>query len=449
MKANHKGYSRYIKLIMLLIDLVCVNVFAYFYLIASKSFYPFALLTFFWLGISTFTNFYKVYRYTKSYIIFTLIIKQLLVCNVIFFSFIGFRFVNSADTNQILHYFLMLFISISTVKFSKHYLLKRYRSQLGGNYRKTIIYGINSNTKALERLFYNRKDYGYVHVKTFDVKTEVFKIEDTFNFLLNNEINEVYCSFSDLSQNQIKSLTKFTDDNYIELKFIPGKKDFFVKKTKYEYYDYIPVISYRNFPLDRHFNYWVKRLFDMFFALLVIVFILSWLVPLIGILIKWESKGPIFFTQKRNGLNNEEFDCFKFRSMVVRSYKDENQTTKNDARLTKIGKFIRKTSIDELPQFFNVLIGDMSVIGPRPHMVSHNKDHSSKVNQFVVRTYVKPGITGLAQVRGYRGEIRKDADIIYRVRYDLFYIQNWTFFLDLKIVLATILNVFKGEENAY
>jgi putative colanic acid biosynthesis UDP-glucose lipid carrier transferase len=168
-----------------------------------------------------------------------------------------------------------------------------------------------------------------------------------------------------------------------------------------------------------------------------------------GLLIKLESKGAIFFVQKRNGLNNEEFDCFKFRSMVVRNYVDNNQTTKNDARLTKVGKFIRKTSIDELPQFLNVFLGEMSVIGPRPHMVKHNIDHSSKINQFTVRTYVKPGITGLAQVKGYRGEIRTDKDIINRVRYDLFYIENWTFLLDIKIVLLTVFNVFKGEENAY
>jgi putative colanic acid biosynthesis UDP-glucose lipid carrier transferase len=185
------------------------------------------------------------------------------------------------------------------MKFSKHFLLKNYRSKLGGNYRRTLIYGVNSNAKALESMFVNRKDYGYVHVKTFDINKQNVKIEDTFDFLLSNKIGEIYCSYSEMNQEQIKKLIEFTNNNYIQLKFIPGKKDFFVKKTKYEYYDYIPIISYRNIPLDKQVNYWLKRMFDIFFSSLVIVFVLSWLIPLMGLLIKLESKGSIFFCSKK------------------------------------------------------------------------------------------------------------------------------------------------------
>jgi putative colanic acid biosynthesis UDP-glucose lipid carrier transferase len=434
---------------MLLIDLFLVNVLAFLFLSNINSFYLFLGLTFLWCIVVTYTEFYRIYRYTKAFAIGSLVIKQFLIFITIFFSFVGFLKIEYIDTYEIMNYFMILFLSITLMKFSKHFLLKKYRSKLGGNYRRTLIYGVNTNAKALENIFVNRKDYGYIHVKTFDINKQNVKIEDTFDFLLSNKIGEIYCSYSEMNQEQIKKLIEFTNNNYIQLKFIPGKKDFFVKKTKYEYYDYIPIISYRNIPLDKQVNYWLKRMFDIFFSSLVIIFVLSWLIPIIGILIKLESKGAIFFVQKRNGLNNEEFDCFKFRSMVVRNYVDNNQTTKNDARLTKIGKFIRKTSIDELPQFLNVFLGEMSVIGPRPHMVKHNIDHSSKINQFTVRTYVKPGITGLAQVKGYRGEIRTDKDIINRVRYDLFYIENWTFLLDIKIVLLTVFNVFKGEENAY
>jgi len=196
-------------------------------------------------------------------------------------------------------------------------------------------------------------------------------------------------------------------------------------------------------------NQVVKRVFDMLFASAIIVFVLSWLTPIIAALIKLESRGPVFFKQSRNGFNYKEFYCYKFRSMTPNDDAHLKQATKGDMRITKIGAFIRKTSIDELPQFFNVLFGDMSVVGPRPHMVSHTNIYARKVDKFMVRHFVKPGITGLAQVSGMRGEIEEDKDIINRVKYDIFYIENWSILLDLKIVIQTFLNVVKGEDKAY
>lgn len=165
--------------------------------------------------------------------------------------------------------------------------------------------------------------------------------------------------------------------------------------------------------------------------------------PLLAIIIKIDSKGSLFFIQKRNGLNNIEFNCFKFRSMQKNELADINQVSKNDARITKVGKFIRKTSIDELPQFFNVLLGNMSVVGPRPHMVSHTNMYAERIDKFMVRHFIKPGITGLAQTKGYRGEVENDKDIINRVRYDIFYIEKWSLFLDLKIIFNTVYNTIK------
>jgi putative colanic acid biosynthesis UDP-glucose lipid carrier transferase len=153
--------------------------------------------------------------------------------------------------------------------------------------------------------------------------------------------------------------------------------------------------------------------------------------------------------QKRTGFDNNDFQCFKFRSMAVNGNADAQQAGKNDMRVTKIGKFIRKTSIDELPQFYNVLFGNMSVVGPRPHMLKHTDEYANRVDKYMLRHFVKPGITGLAQVRGYRGEIEKDSDIQNRIKFDIFYVENWSFFLDLKIVLQTVINAVKGEEKAY
>jgi putative colanic acid biosynthesis UDP-glucose lipid carrier transferase len=202
-------------------------------------------------------------------------------------------------------------------------------------------------------------------------------------------------------------------------------------------------------PLDIKSNKHLKRLFDIAFSLFIIVFILSWLTPLLALLIKIESDGSVFFKQKRNGLNYHEFFCYKFRSMKENDIADLEQVSKNDPRITIIGKIIRKTSIDELPQFFNVLLGEMSVVGPRPHMISHTEIYAKSVDKFMVRHFVKPGITGLAQTNGYRGEVENENDIIYRVKYDIFYLEHWSILLDIKIIFLTIINAIKGEDKAY
>ncbi len=178
---------------------------------------------------------------------------------------------------------------------------------------------------------------------------------------------------------------------------------------------------------------------------------LSWLVPVLGILIKIESKGPVFFKHTRHGLNYKEFTCYKFRSLSNHLANDADHVKENDDRVTKIGKFIRRTSIDELPQFINTFLGSMSIVGPRPHMISYTSEYSKKIDKykFTYRHSVKPGITGLAQIKGFRGEVKSDIDIVNRIKFDIFYIENWSLLLDLNIIFQTIFNTFKGEEKAY
>ena len=192
-----------------------------------------------------------------------------------------------------------------------------------------------------------------------------------------------------------------------------------------------------------------KRVFDIFFASIVTILLLSWLIPLIAVLIKLESKGPVFFKQLRTGKNGVPFYCLKFRSMHINMDADHKQASRNDSRVTRIGSYIRKTSIDELPQFINVLKGDMSVVGPRPHMLQHTEVYSNVISNFMVRHTVHPGITGLAQVAGYRGETKETAAMVERVNADIHYLQNWSILLDLKIVWLTVYQVFKGSENAF
>ena len=190
-------------------------------------------------------------------------------------------------------------------------------------------------------------------------------------------------------------------------------------------------------------------MFDLCFSFLVIIFILSWLYPIIATLIKLSSKGPVLFKQLRSGVNNEEFLCYKFRSMTLSSNADTKQATKGDSRVTTIGYFLRKTSLDEFPQFFNVFMGNMSIVGPRPHMILHTSEYSALIKKYMVRQLVKPGITGIAQVRGYRGETKELEDMEGRVRLDVWYIENWSLALDINIILKTIWNIFKGDEKAF
>jgi putative colanic acid biosynthesis UDP-glucose lipid carrier transferase len=216
----------------------------------------------------------------------------------------------------------------------------------------------------------------------------------------------------------------------------------------------MPIINLRNLPLDNLDNRVLKRAFDILFSTLIIVLVFSWLFPIIAILIKLSSKGPVFFRQERWGLNNKSITCYKFRSMMNTSKDlDESgkyqQAQKNDPRITKIGAFLRKTNLDEMPQFINVLLGSMSVVGPRPHPVPLNLQSKEHVENYMMRHLVKPGITGWAQVNGYRGETRAVYLMKKRVEHDVWYLENWTFWLDQQIIIQTLVNMVKGDKNAF
>src|SRR5690554_1802552 len=341
-------------------------------------------------------------------------------------------------------------LCISIVKFGIYFLLKKYRLHLGGNIRKVVIVGLNQKTDQLRKFFTQNPVYGYKLYKTFDMKpSEDMKIQEVMDYVMEEGIDEIYASVAELSNKDLVKLIEFVDNNLKILKFLPDNKEIYSKKLDFSYYGVLPILSLRKIPIDEPFNKFLKRGFDIVLSIFVIVGILSWLTPILGLLIKLESKGPIFFKQKRNGLDYKEFYCYKFRSMIPNPMADFHQIKKGDERVTRIGKIIRKTSIDELPQFINVLKGEMSVVGPRPHMVSYTQMYAERVDKFMVRHFIKPGITGLAQVSGFRGEVDSESHIINRVKYDIFYLENWSLFLDIKIVFQTLYNALKGEEKAY
>lgn len=450
MRKQAGRYSVYIRPFTYLLDLFIINASAFYWINEQfESVWYHLLLSLSWIIVAWNVRFYEVYRFTKVIDIFERIIKQFIFFSVLSFAYSGFGF-DGLTPFQILKWIFFSLSIVSAAKFFVYFFLRQFRIVFGGNFRRVVVIGYSKDSQDLIDFFNDNPDYGYNLVRVFPIKGyKKSQVEECFQFVLEKNIDEIYCSMTDLSSHVVKQFVDFSDNNLKSLKFLPDKKTLFSGNTNFDYYGYLPVISARHIPLDNPINKFVKRLFDLIFSLLIIAGILSWLTPLLALFIKLESKGPVFFKQKRNGLNYKEFYCYKFRSMRPNEIADLEQVSKNDPRITKIGKIIRKTSIDELPQFFNVLFGDMSVVGPRPHMVSHTEMYARSVDKFMVRHFIKPGITGLAQTNGFRGEVESSYDIVNRVKYDIFYVENWSILLDLKIISLTVYNAFKGEEKAY
>jgi len=443
-------YSGLITPISYGIDLLVINLFAYLLPINLESpefFHPYISLA--WIILSVKIEFYQIYRYTKVTNILIKLFTQFIFFFLILYAFIGFFKQPVMSRLALAQYFAYVFVAVSILKFLNYVLLMKYRAQVKGNIRNVVVIGKNKMTNQLINVFRERTEFGYQFNKQFCPDTEDFSMRDCLIYIANNNIDEIYCSVSALQNDELLKFIDFADNNLKTLKFIPDNKNIFSKKLKFEYYDYIPILSLRDIPLHNPINALLKRTFDIVFSLVIIFGLLIWIAPILAILIRLESKGPVFFIQRRTGADNKEFQCYKFRSMAMNSSADDKQAGKNDMRVTKIGKFIRSTSIDELPQFYNVLFGHMSVVGPRPHMIKHTDEYANKVDKYMLRHFVKPGITGLAQVKGYRGEIETDIDILNRIKFDIFYIENWSFFLDLKIIIQTMLNAISGEEKAY
>ena len=444
-------YSWLIKPISYIVDLAAIQIIAFFVLWSQKVSLKFITFTSFaWITTALISKFYEVYRFSSVVRVLNLLVRQGLFFVLFIFAYAGIFLDYKAQPNLTLKYLFIAYFFISLSKYALFFLLKRYRTIFKGNIRRTIILGANKPAKAVEKFFKDTPQAGFKNTKVVSFKNSTpVDLDNLFVFIKKENIDEIYCSLSEIPPDYVKAITKFADNNLKVVKFIPDRNTILNKELKRDFYGLVPVLEFRNIPLDDSFNLVLKRSFDIVFSLLVIILVLSWLIPILSVVIKLESNGPIFFTQKRNGYNYKSFDCIKFRSMFPNNKADLIQVSKTDERITIVGKFMRQTSIDELPQFFNVLTGDMSVVGPRPHMLSHTEIYANKVDKFMVRHFVKPGITGLAQISGYRGEVQSDQDIIGRVKFDIFYIENWSLFLDIKIIIKTIIKTIKGDDKAY
>ena len=274
-------------------------------------------------------------------------------------------------------------------------------------------------------------------------------VEAAKAFAVQNRIDILYCALPGTRRADITDLMEFCERNTVRFRVIPSAESFIpvVKTSELEFHGQVPVSKLRREPLDNAWGRRMKRAFDVVFSLGVIVFVFSWLFPLLGLLVKLSSRGPVFFKQMRLGKDNQEFVCWKFRSMRMNAEANSKQATKNDPRVTRVGAFLRKSNLDEMPQFINVLFGQMSVVGPRPHPVRLNDRYRDIVDKYMVRHFVRPGITGWAQVNGYRGETNTPELMEKRIQLDVWYLENWSFKLDLKCVLKTVTNMLGGKEK--
>lgn len=338
-----------------------------------------------------------------------------------------------------------------------HFVLFRYLLAKDYLVRRILIIGHNNAAKELAK-----------HLENEPIKTSIIgfcedeekveelthypvvgAIKNTMDVSLQYKATDIYSTVAPEQNKEIYEFIQQADQACIRFKFIPDLNQYIRHQVHIDYMGQIATFSIRKEPLDDLANRIKKRFFDLVVATLVVMLLLSWLVPILALLIWLESRGPVFFIQKRTGINNKTFNCIKFRSMRMNREADKRQASRNDPRITRLGRFLRKSNLDELPQFFNVLMSDMSIVGPRPHMLKHTEDYSKLVPKYMVRQFLKPGITGWAQVSGWRGETRTVSEMEGRVAHDLWYLENWSLWLDAKIIFMTAVNMIRGERDAY
>ncbi|WP_035647877.1 undecaprenyl-phosphate glucose phosphotransferase [Flavobacterium sp. ASV13] len=461
-------FSRYFKAIFLLWDVVLLNTaivlsalmrFGNIDKLFLKEVETISLLgNLIWIALLLYKDSFRIVRVEPIESILRRTIKKVVIHIVITTFFVVVLKYSDISRLRLIYFYLIFFGLLMVSRYLSMKLLRYIRAK-GYNFRSFIIIGANDTGERMRRILAKDLTYGYRFLGFFDEKVDPFAfishpILGGFNqieeFIINEEVDEMYVALHIDNIEVINKLVKICEHHMVRIKFIPDFQ-LYTKSNKVEmtFYENTPVLMFRREPLEAAVNRILKKVFDICFSLFVLVFIFPWLFPIIMLIIKIESPGPIFFKQERSGRDNRSFTCLKFRSMRLNGAADSKQAVKGDSRVTKFGAFMRKTSIDELPQFFNVFFGDMSVVGPRPHMVNHTKQYSELINNYLVRQYAKPGITGWAQVNGFRGETKELIDMENRVEYDIWYIENWSLLLDIKIIIKTVINVFKGEENAF
>jgi len=399
---------------------------------------------------------YSAYNARKIQRIYRGTIKSVLLHFMLFTIYLLFAKDYEFSRTFLILFYIFLVVSFVIDRFIgtyiQHVLISKFNST-----RKVAVMGNNGTGTRISQYLQKQKNVDFYGMIEEDQSIYGNSKSMISNAIVNQMreaaiygVKDLYVAVSPSRMHEINPLVQEADKHLLRLKFIPDLAGALAAPYTISYMGgEFPIITLRDEPLESMSSRFKKRVFDLVFSSLVIVFVLSWLYPIIAILIKLQSKGPVLFKQQRSGIHDQPFWCYKFRSMRMNDDSHKKQATKGDSRITPIGSFLRKSSLDEMPQFFNVFLGNMSVVGPRPHMLRHTEEYSAIISQYMVRQFVKPGITGWAQVNGYRGETKDDSAMESRVEHDIWYLEHWNLMLDVQIIFMTVINVFKGEENAY
>lgn len=458
--------KRTIKIARLLSDLILLNIVFILSAVLAQSweillernymFILLALLNLVWYFYSNLSGFYNDFFTRRFSTQFFNIIKSSVVQVLITIAFIFFVKEDLFTRNFIIYLgvFLTIAISIRTVIFKKS--LKHLHKK-GISVRNLVIIGAGETGKNFKETICDVPEFGYRFIGFVDDETTdeyyLGKISELDKILKSYQVDDVVIALPEEETSLLDEVIRICNINAVKVHLIPDYFRFLSNRFQVNSIGSFPVITARDEPLEEASRRFLKRSFDIVFSLFVIIFIFSWLFPLIALLIKLNSKGPVFYLQERVGVRDQKFRCYKFRTMRTDMQKVEfRPVTEDDPRVTPIGKFLRKSNIDELPQFFNVLKGDMSVVGPRPHPIPFHNKYSEYFEAIKLRHNVKPGITGWAQVHGYRGDVPDEEEnrkrTLQRIKYDLWYIENWSFKLDLQIIMMTVWQMITGKTNA-
>lgn len=413
------------------------------------------ILWFFYASMSDFYSdfFTRPFAYQFTNIIKCAVVQALLAVT---FIFLVKETLFTRNFITLFTIFILLFISIRTIVFKKS--LKSLRKK-GKNVRNLLIVGAGEVANNFKLMINSNPDLGYKFYGFLDgtlqeEKTDIIgTISDLNSVLTSKEVDEVVIALPEGSSVRLDELIRVCNINAVKVHIIPDYLKFLGNRFEASTMGNFPIITAREEPLNEANRRFVKRLFDILFSLFVLIFVLSWIFPLIALLIKFNSRGPVLFIQDRYGVKNKKFRCYKFRTMTASKEGTDKfrPLTVDDPRITGIGKFLRRTNIDELLQFVNVIKGDMSVVGPRPHAITFDEEYEKIFEEIKMRYNVKPGITGWAQIHGLRGDVPDKEENKKRLRkrmeYDLWYIENWSFKLDIQIIFMTVWQMISGESR--
>ena len=429
--------------------------------IAHFSFYFYLVSCGLWFTISIFTKLYAERRSNKFSeeivtIIYHCILFAISLSSLLFFLNLNYKYSSV---------FIIVYVFLSTLLaiISKYLIRKKIHAALNkGNYYDNVLLIGSTNAAAnffetvQKYYYYGYKCLGYLDSNNnFNNECPYFgDIENLEAVIEKNNIDEVFIALAAYESKKIQHCISVCDKKGIRVRMLPDLSEYTTSSIYINNIGLLPVVNVGHLPLDKKENKLLKRIFDFVFSLVFFFTIGIFLIPIIAFIIKITSKGPIFFKQERWGINNKKIICYKFRTMIKNSSDLDqagkyNQAIKDDPRITFIGGLLRKTNLDELPQFWNVLIGNMSVVGPRPHPTPLNIESMHTVDNYMLRHLVLPGISGLAQVNGCRGETKTTEEMQKRINFDLYYIHRWNFWLDIQIIIQTIVNILRGDQNAY